>query len=49
MTMTATTIDDTEHQTDVVIESRAPNPEVLERSAGRLSSVEPGVTDHFGR
>ena len=35
MTMTATTIDDIEHQTGGVIETPTPNPEVLERSAGR--------------
>ena len=35
MTMTTTTIDDTEHQTGGVIEPPTPNPEVLERSAGR--------------
>ena len=35
MTMTTTTIDDTDHQTGGVNEPSAPNPEVLERSAGR--------------
>jgi transposase len=35
MTMTTITIDDTEHQTGGVIEPPTPNPEVLERSAGR--------------
>jgi transposase len=35
MTMTTITIDDTEHQTGGVIETPTPNPEVLERSAGR--------------
>ena len=34
MTMTTTT-DDTEHQTEGVIEPPTPNPEVLERSSGR--------------
>ena len=35
MTMTTTTIDDTERQTEGVIEPPTPNPEVLERSSGR--------------
>lgn len=35
MTMTATTIDHTKHQTGGVIEPPTQNPEVLERSAGR--------------
>jgi transposase len=35
MTMTATTIDDTERQTEGVIEPPTPIPEVLERSSGR--------------
>jgi transposase-like protein len=35
MTMTTTTIDDTDHQTGGVNEPGTPNPEVLERSAGR--------------
>ena len=35
MTMTTITIDDTERQTEGVIEPPTPNPEVLERSSGR--------------
>ena len=35
MTMTATIIGDSEHQTGGVIEPLTPNPEVLERSSGR--------------
>jgi hypothetical protein len=35
MTMTTSTIDDTNHQTGEVSDQRPPNPEVLERSSGR--------------
>ena len=35
MTMTTTTLDDTDYQTGDVNDKRPPNPEVLERSSGR--------------
>jgi len=44
MTITTTTIDDTDHQTGGVNEPPTPNPEVLERSAGRHR---PAVTCYF--